>query len=420
MTRRIITLAASAATVLASTLALSSANAAEPDPTTPYAYGASAGGTLVQVLGSTTSSSPTSASAIQGTTYPAGNSNSTADVKVGTVVVAGGVATSTSATKVGTNIKSTATAETANASLLNGLIKVNAIKTVTHADRNGTVLSGDSDTEFAGVTINGKKIALNVDNNFGVNIAGVASVILNEKKVDIVGGRVTVTGSALKVTLLKKYEGDPIGTTIALNPTTTTLAPSEHPSVQVGGYAYGSYVALNVGSSVHIISGPSAAIASPPGGTFGYDIFNKTVGIKVPLVIQGGVVQSRANSVSDTNTADVTHENSITDLNVLNGLIKADVIKVTSRSQKLGVGNRIQTPSAELVGLVIGGKKIALNVAPNTAITLPGVLKVVINEQTVNSLGNQVAGLHVTLLSPRSGLKAGADIYIAVAGSITY
>lgn len=420
MFRRTTAILASTVTVLAVAGATLPAGAAEPDPNTPYAYAGSAGGTYVRVLGSTVESDATAASSIQGTTYPKQASNTIASANVGTLLSAGAVSTETDVTKVGTTITQTSKAQTAGVSLLKGLIKVDALKTITQAKRTGTVLSGSSDTELLGVSIKGKKIPLNVDNNFGVDLPGIASVILNEKKVDIVGGKITVTGSALKVTLLKAYEGSPIGTTVILNPTSSTLAPSVTTSTQVGGYAYGTYASVNVGSTVKVVSGPSALAATPPGGTYGYDLYNKTAKVNVPLVLQVGAVQSTANAVSGATTADVTHTNEIAGINVLNGLIKASALKVTARSQKTGPGQRINTSSADIANLVIGGKKIAISAQPNTTIKVPGVVSVVINEQTTSSIGAQVVGLHVTLLSPRSGLKAGAEVYVGVAGSLTY
>ncbi len=51
MSRRpLVTVAASALAVLVSTVGISAAQAAEPDPTTPYSYSAPAGGSYVNVL----------------------------------------------------------------------------------------------------------------------------------------------------------------------------------------------------------------------------------------------------------------------------------------------------------------------------------------------------------------------------------
>lgn len=422
MNRRLITRVVPTLVALVTTLAVASlpASAADPDPATPYSYNASAGGTFVRVFGDTASSDPTSASGVDGSLYPADQTNTAASVHVGTLVNAGAISTEATAAKVGTDPTATATAETANASLLNGLIKLDVAKTITDATRTGTTLGGHSDSELVGLTIKGKKFPINVSKNFGVKIPGVASIVLNEQNIDIVGGRVTVTGSALKVTLLKKYEGSPTGSTIAINPTSATLKPTENHGNPIGGFAYGTYVLANIGDNVTALTGATAPIAAPQGGTFGYDIFNRAVGVNLPLVVKSGVVQSRANAMVGPTTADVTHENKIVDVNVLNGLIKASAITATARSNKLGFLSRTQTASAELVDLVIGGKKIALGVPANTTITIPKVIKVVINEQTSNTQGIQDIGLHVTLLSPKSGLKAGAEIFVAVATAITY
>ncbi len=417
--RHIIALASSAAVLILAAALPASAN--EPDPSTAYGYSVNAGGTYVRVLGSTVSSDPTATSNILGSTYPKQQNNTTASAQVGTLLKAGVISTETTATKVDSTITATAKAETAGVSLLNGLIKVDAVKTITEAKRTGTILSGDSNSQLLGVAIKGKTVPLNVSNNFGVTLTGVASIILNEKKVDINGGKVTTTGSALKVTLLKAYEGSPVGTTITINPTTSTLAPTEQSNnVAVGGFAYGTTARLVWGDSISVISGPTARVATPPGGTFGYDLTNTTAGINVPFVLTGGVIRSVANAVTSLTATDVTHSSEIVGVNVLNGLIRADAVKATARSQKLSTGQRIQTPTTQVVKLVISGKAITVASTPNYTITVPGVVRVVVNDQTVSSTGNQVVGLHVTLLAPRSGLKTGAEIFVAVAGSIVY
>lgn len=414
---------AAAATAVTVTLAVAAmpAHAADPDPDTPYGYAASAGGTFVRLVGGVVSSDLTSASGVSGATYPASQANTLASSNVGTLLKVGAISTQASADKVGTTITATSSAETADVSLLKGLIKVDAVKTVTESRRTGTVLTGDSDTELLGITINGRKLPVAVGNNTGVNIPGIASVVLNEKKVDIVGGKVTTTGSALKVTLLKGYEGSPIGTTVIVNPTSATLAPSvPSDSIGVGGYAFGTQVTATVANAINVVSGPTALISSPPSGTFGYELVNSTAAVNVPLLLKVGVVESRTTSTTSPTAADVTHSNRVAGVNLLSGLIRADAVQATSRAQKLPGGERINTPTTEIVNLVIAGKKIPITVAPNTAITIPGVARVVVNEQSTSATGNLVSALHVTLLAPKGGLRTGADIYVAVASSQIY
>ena len=188
MSRRPLSAIAAIFTALATTLAVSTvANAAEPDPATPYSYSATAGGTYINALGGTATSDLTAESKIAGQTFPATANNTIATANVGTLLKVGAVETSVDAKKDGDVTTSSANAETANASLLNGLIKLNAATTKTEAKRDGTVLSGKSDTELLGLIVNGRKIGANPSHNFGIKINGVAQVTLNEQNVDIQG-----------------------------------------------------------------------------------------------------------------------------------------------------------------------------------------------------------------------------------------
>ena len=117
----------------------------------------------------------------------------------------------------------------------------------------------------------------------------------------------------------------------------------------------------------------------------------------------------------------MTHTNNLVKVNALNGLVKADVIKVSSLSKKFANGDRLQAPHTDIAGLYINGKKIGtLGVKPNTVVEVPGVVRVVINEQAKDARANTVSALHITLLKPRSGLKVGAEIYVGIAGSIVF
>ncbi|GAA3530718.1 hypothetical protein GCM10022234_29920 [Aeromicrobium panaciterrae] len=424
MSRRPLAAVAATLTALATTLTLTTvANAAEPDPTTPYAYNTKAGGTYANALNGTVVSDLTSQSGISGEVYPNSNSNTIASAKVGGLATVDAVKTEVNATKEGDVTTTTANAETGKATLLNGLIKLDAIKTVTQAKRDGVALSGKSSSEILGLIINGKKIGANPSNNFGVKIYGVAEIVLNEQKVDIQGPSVTVTGSALKVTLLKAYAGSPAGTTIVVNPTSAILAP-RGPStgnLGLGGYARGTYATINAGDTVTAVTGPTAYVATPPGGTFGYDLTNSTAAVNVPMILSLAAVSSTANGVTSPTAAEITHTNNIGKVNILNGLIKADAVKVSAKSEKFANGDRAQTPHTDIVGLYINGKKIlTLDFKPNTVIEVPGVARIVINEQAKDARANTVTALHVTLLKPRSGLKVGAEIYVGIAGSIVF
>jgi hypothetical protein len=100
----------------------------------------------------------------------------------------------------------------------------------------------------------------------------------------------------------------------------------------------------------------------------------------------------------------------------LGGLVAADVVK--SNSSATCSGSTASTSgNAEIVGLTAAGQSIVVS-NPNLAISLPGGISLVVNEQTSSSGGNTgsmtVNALHVTgpsidivVASARSGITCG-------------
>ena len=91
-------------------------------------------------------------------------------------------------------------------------------------------------------------------------------------------------------------------------------------------------------------------------------------------------------------------QSSVANVSLLGGLVAADVVKANSGASCSG-GQAAVTGSSELVGLIVAGQPV-LVVNPNVAISLPGGLSVIVNEQTSSPSGNTgsmtVNALHVT------------------------
>jgi hypothetical protein len=119
-------------------------------------------------------------------------------------------------------------------------------------------------------------------------------------------------------------------------------------------------------------------------------------------------VLSGATSGSGTSSQS---QSSVADLNLLGGLVTADLVKSTSSASCSG-GEAAVTGESELVGLVVAGQPV-LVVNPNVAISVPGGISVIINEQTSSEGGNTgavtVNALHIT--------GPGIDIVVASAHS---
>src|ERR1700676_1112288 len=105
-------------------------------------------------------------------------------------------------------------------------------------------------------------------------------------------------------------------------------------------------------------------------------------------------VLSSATSGSSTSSQS---QSSVANLSLLGGLVAADLVKSNS-SATCSNGQSAVTGSSELVGLVVAGQPV-LAVNPNVAISLPGGISVIVNEQASSPSGNTGAmtinALHV-------------------------
>jgi len=90
-------------------------------------------------------------------------------------------------------------------------------------------------------------------------------------------------------------------------------------------------------------------------------------------------------------------QSSVAALNLIGGLVTADVVKSNSTASCSG-GSASVTGSAEIIGLVAAGQSVLISTA-NLAISLPGGISLIVNEQTRSSGGNTgsitVNALHV-------------------------
>jgi hypothetical protein len=408
-----------AATTLA-TLAVSLMGVPATAGTGTYQYAAYTGGTLIRAAGTTISSDLTAQSAISGNSVPNSSTNRVASVHVGDIANVGVVETSTTAASFGLlgGVRIHSHAKTAGVNLLGGLIKADAVETdVITTGIPGQPLTSEGVTKYVNLRIVGVELPVNIPKNYKVQVPGATIVINASYSQELDGGVLTHTGYGLGIWLLNPYQGAPTGSTIILNPTFAGMAPPvpvEQPTV--GGYAYGTQVLASAGSDVKGQVGKTATVGVPPGSSGGKLARNTTATVKVPGVINLGAVTSTSQSFAEPGYADVTTTNEIAGVNLFNGLITADALKVVSTSKK---ENGVLTRSMKLtfVNLVVAGNPIDIDVAPNTTINVAGLGKVVINDQIKTFNANRIRGIYIKLLEPNGGLETGAEVEVAVAAS---
>jgi hypothetical protein len=418
------------ATVVAATTlsvqGLPQANAA----TDTFAYAAYSGGTKITAVGTTISSDLTAESAVAGK-QPAADSNMVANVRVGGLVQVGAVNTDASAVRNGDGFTTVAHAETANISLLNGAIKVEAVDTTSTATSNGTdAPTASSTTELIGLTIAGKKYPINVAPNTGINIPGVARVVINASQTGVSGETVITQGAALYVTLLKASNGVAAGATIILNPTYTLIVPATDIAggYQLGGGGLGAYAFAHVGDEIEAETGRLGGKMLPPLGTNGQTLSNTTAKINLPGLLNVEGIESTVTGTSIPALSEALVTSKLAGLRLFptlgGALISATAIGSTSHV-KLDGGTPVTEGSLQFINLKIAGKAIPINVAPNTTLNIAGLGKVVINEHKQLRIAGfahayQVIALHITLDTAKAGLPVGAEVQIGASQAIVY
>ncbi len=164
--------------------------------------------------------------------------------------------------------------------------------------------------------------------------------------------------------------------------------------------------------------------ACPCSGTNGSTLTNVVSTLAIGVggnILTSGVNRTSAYGLKTASTATTSQSAQISKVNLLGGLITADVIKAEA---SVGVTSTALTPTSTgsiLTNLVVGGKKIAATVAQNTVINLAGLGTVTVNFVNLGAYGNQAVGIEVEMLrvdintTNSLGLPAGAVIIVGEA-----
>jgi hypothetical protein len=136
---------------------------------------------------------------------------------------------------------------------------------------------------------------------------------------------------------------------------------------------------------------------------------SQTGGLLAAEVVNASVIGQGKSSSAEASVASVS-------LTVAGNAIQADLLRSQAEATCDGSGTASASGSSELAGLVINGQAITVSGQPNQTVSVPGALRVVINEQSGSANGNQAAitvnALHVTAFDPLGGQTL-ADVVIS-------
>jgi hypothetical protein len=212
----------------------------------------------------------------------------------------------------------------------------------------------------------------------------------------------------------------------------SNAACAQPPVGLYNGYAYGTFANLTAGPLASEL-GATAFTDVPCLGTNGQVISNSVNSLQAKnpnngkLVLQANEITTTGQTSTTTDSDLVTATSKIQGLNVLDGLITADLIMGEANTSAISTvtGTTISSNGngSNFVNLRIAGTLIVANgnVAPNTKIQLPGGLgTVILDYQNKSSTGKYISVQMIQITIARSndfGLPVGALIVIAYADS---
>ena len=382
-----------------------------------------AGGSAVKALGSTVESDLTSQASVDTVETGVSSANTLATANVTNALSASAITTSVATSAIPGGVQIVSHSHTAAASLLGGLITVGAVDTVnvtTVMDDANKTTSNSIHTTFVNLKVGNAKIPVNIPQNFHITLPGIANVYLNAAYVfqgNPGSGTIFTLGAGLYVSLLKSRAPNPVGTEVYLNPVYTavdTVLQEEGPLIS--GNAYATQITASASNIAKVMSGPTAQISQPFGGTHGVDKVNSTAYVNLGQVAQIGAISSVANGVKSNEVTSYSRmTTNLAHINLLNGLITADALSGQAFAAANPDGTTTTSTATNLVNLTIGGKAIPVNVSANTVITLLNIAKVTIRKEVKSPFQASVTVLDIVITTASYGLPVGAEIKVGVA-----
>jgi hypothetical protein len=309
------------------------------------------------------------------------------------------------------------TSHVANVSALGGLITADSMDAVATVRANSTSI----DPSHAGSAITGLKVngqSRTIDPGQRIDLPGFGYVVFYN--VDNFGDGTNVAGTdvdMMRIVITRNNSLDiPVGAVI-----TTAHARAGYTrrdtATAVGAAAWGS----SANSSSDRVDGDLGRTAAAYLGCFAKGTSsgtNKINGTTYPGLISTGQTVSHVYGKVSSDVALAQSRSRIEDVNLLDGLVTADVIQGASESKVNASGGHTSFDGSKFVNLQIMGQPVGDNVAPNTTYGLPGLGSITLfatdassTVDTARATVNMVV-LHVTSTNDL-GVPVGTDIKLA-------
>lgn len=311
-------------------------------------------------------------------------------------------------------LMATAHSDVHQVSLLAGLISGDEILAVstTNKDNQG-YHSSAAGSAFVNVVVAGTRYNTVPPPNTNINLVGLGKVVLNEQ----IGWKsgtashLTVNMIHVYITVANNILNLPLGTQIIVADASSGLTEVSGPGA-LDGQAYGTQISGKI-----VKSSPTAPEYVPCTGTNGVVKTATVAGVNVPPVLSSGTITDTAKGITQAGLSSSTTTSSVQGLNLLNSVIKADVIQAAANASTTdGVTFNFTSTGSFLHLSVAGHSEIHDNVPENTVVPLAGFGTLYLHR--VLHSGNDIEVRMIELVITQTNvlnLPLGTDIRVAVA-----
>jgi len=338
-------------------------------------YAADAFGTRVQV-GNLVTSDRTAPVALACTAQPTSQrTNNVVGVDLTPVGQTGVVETTAEALTLGggtTAARSTSTVHTVD--LLGGLITADEVMAVSETQLGPGGFSVNAvGSGFVNLTVNGQAISANVAPNTKIMLSGLGYVILNEQRAKVQSSFGDLTVTMIKVVITQSnLLGIPVNSRIVVSVAHSRVQQPGFKCACEGpliGFAFGSQVTGSI-----LSSGKTALVNLPCDGTEG-NVLSKTVlTVEVSGLMSLGQVVNTAEGTVNLPSADGRTTSTVEAVDLLDGLVTADVITAVTEVSTMGGTPTTSTQGTSFANLHVSGHpEIDASVSANTQVHLSGV-----------------------------------------------
>ena len=332
------------------------------------------------------------------TTPPTTNTvtNSGPAFSQGTLVGSGSTVSTITIGRTATNVTVQTSVDIHNLGILGGIIAANDVHAIVTSTAAASGATSTNSSSFSGLTVAGLPVNSNPAPNTTMALPGLGSVVLNEQSGPSNSPHTTSIGVIMMdvhITGLNSAGLAP-GTRIIIAYVQSAVLPA---ALTANAYAF---YASGLGGSNPTVGPVAIAGVSCRGGssTIGSN------GTTLPTVGSTGNETSSASGQITSSGVTATAQNSISNVNLLNGLVSADKVATIANAAWNGTGSR--SGSTTFVNAKVAGSALPTNPPPNTRENLPGIGYVIVNEQ---SGSNNASGASENVI--------GMDIYITVSNN---